>query len=218
MTKYRGKSVHRKNHPKIFVWAHTERAEIEYFQDFKNHLKSALLLPKKSLCWDPWELIKKVIAWKEYDKLGKQEICEEDGDQIWCVFDVDDFYKSQPRIFFNAIIEAHNHNIKIAYVNECFELWVLMHLEQPTSPIPRKHFEKKIQQAFKKHELGNFEKNNKIFLPLLPFQEQAVKHAKVLLPEKYSEINWQEKLSSAGNPSTSVHFLIEEIRQKLLNI
>ncbi|OGT08938.1 MAG: hypothetical protein A2X78_00085 [Gammaproteobacteria bacterium GWE2_37_16] len=147
MTNYRGTN-HRPTHPKIFVWAHTERAEIEYFQEFKNHLKTALLIPKKAVCWDPWELIKKVIAWKEKDKLGKQEICEEDGDQIWCVFDVDAFYENQPEKLLKAIENAHENNIKIAYINECFELWIFMHLEKPTSPIPRKNLEKKNPASF----------------------------------------------------------------------
>lgn len=65
MTKYRGKNQHRKVHPKIFIWSHTEKAEIEYFQDFKNYLKTPLLMPKKEICWTPQELLKKIVKWKK---------------------------------------------------------------------------------------------------------------------------------------------------------
>ncbi|OGT08937.1 MAG: hypothetical protein A2X78_00080 [Gammaproteobacteria bacterium GWE2_37_16] len=70
---------------------------------------------------------------------------------------------------------------------------------------------KKIQQVFKKYKLGNFEKNKKVFQPLLPFQNQAIKNAKYLVPQQYKEINWCKMLDSSGNPSTSIHFLVEEI-------
>ena len=84
---YRKKIHHRKVHPKIFVWSHTEKAEIEYFQDYKNHLRTPLLMPKRQLCGTPHELITKIIQWK------KEHLHKEDGDQVWCIFDVDDFYK-----------------------------------------------------------------------------------------------------------------------------
>lgn len=208
MEKYRGKSKHREVHPKVFVWSHTERAEIEYFQEFKNYLETPLLMPKKELCWTPQELLLKIVEWK------KEKIVEEDGDHVWCIFDVDDFYKNSKKELLEAIKIAVDNNIKIAYINECFELWVLLHFEKPTSPIPRGAvLEKKIQQAFKKNNLGVFKKNQKVFEVLLPFQGQAIKNARKLLSLDYEKIDWGSMLSDKGNPSTSFHFLIEEINR-----
>ena len=207
MARHRGKRQYRKAHPKIFVWSHTKKAEIEYFQDFKNYLETPLLMPRKEICGTPQELLEKVIEWK------KREICEEDGDQVWCIFDVDDFYKNSKDELLGAIKKAVGGGIQIAYINECFELWILFHFERPTTPIRRgKEIEKKIQQAFKKNSLGKFKKNQNVFEVLLPFQEQAIKNAKTLLPN-YSGIDWNKKLSGSGNPSTSIHFLIEEINR-----
>ncbi len=70
--------------------------------------------------------------------------------------------------------------------------------------------EDKIQKKFKSLKLGDFKKNQKVFKPLLPFQSQAISNAKSLVPD-YDKINWEVRLSKKGNPSTSVHFLIEEI-------
>lgn len=207
MEKYRGKKQYRKAHPKIFVWSHTRKAEIEYFQDFKNHLRSPLLMPKKEICWTPQELLVKVIQWKN------KNICEKDNDQVWCIFDVDDFYKNSKGKLIKAVENAKKNNIKIAYANECFELWILLHFLKPTSAISRgKNIEKKIQKEFKKHRLVEFKKNQKVFDILLQFQSVAVKNAKNILPE-YNGINWNEKLSERGNPSTSFHFLVDEINR-----
>jgi hypothetical protein len=211
MAMYRGKKQYRRVHPKIFVWSHTQKAEIEYFQDFKNYLRSPLLMPKKEICWTPQELLKKVTQWKN------KNIYEKDRDQVWCIFDVDDFYKNSKKELIKAIRNALKNNIKIAYLNECFELWILLHFLKPTSAISRgKNIEEKIQNEFKKHKLGKFKKNQKVFDILLQFQNAAVKNAKSIL-HKYNDINWDEKLSEKGNPSTSVHFLVDEINEFIGN-
>jgi hypothetical protein len=120
MGKYRGKKAHRKQHPKIFVWSHTENDEFEYFRSYQQYLKSPLLIPKRKICWTPWSLIDKTINWKEKE-IEEKNICDADGDQVWCVFDVDDFYKKEPKKFLAAIERAHRNGIKIAYTNECLE-------------------------------------------------------------------------------------------------
>lgn len=211
MAMYRGKKQYRKVHPKIFVWSHTQKAEIEYFQDFKNHLRSTLLMPKKDICGTPQELLEKITQWKN------KNICEKDSDQVWCIFDVDDFYKNDKQKLIGAVKNAEKNNIKIAYANECFELWILLHFLKPTSAISRgKSIKKKIQNKFKKHRLGEFEKNQKVFDILLKFQSVAMKNARKILPE-YDGINWNEKLSEKGNPSTSLHFLVDEINRLIGN-
>jgi hypothetical protein len=205
MVQYRGKKEHRKVHPKVFVWSHTAKAEIEYFQDFKNFLRTPLLMPKKNICWSPQELLEKVIKWKI------ENICEKDGDQVWCVFDIDDFYKNDKHALMASLNNAIRNNIKIAYANESFELWILLHFQKLTTPIKRgREIEKKIQEMFKKHDLQTFTKNQKVFSVLLKFQKDAIKNAKCTIP-KYSKINWNEKMSKSGNPSTSIHFLVDEI-------
>ncbi len=207
MGKYRG-NHHRPIHPKIYIWSHTEKAEIEYFQEFKNHLKTPLLMPKKEISWTPQELIEKVIKWK------KENVSDKDEDQVWCIFDVDDFYQKDKENFLKIIGKAHKNNVRIAYINECFELWIILHFEKPTSSILRgKSMEEKIQELFKKNGLGSFQKNQKIFEILLPFQLIAIKNAKKLLSVEYGAINWQQVFGNTGNPSTSFHFLIEEINR-----
>lgn len=207
MSIYRGKKQHRPAHPKIYVWSHTKKAEIEYFQDFKNHLQTSLLMPQKNILWTPQQLIEEIIKWKTIN------IHEDDGDQVWCIFDIDDFYKKEKDNLMTAVQNAIKNNIKIAYTNECFELWILLHFQKPTSAIIRGvSIEKKINTNFKKYKLGRFIKNQKVFDALLPFQNIAIRNAKSILPE-YNRINWNKMMSEKGNPSTSVHFLVGEINK-----
>ncbi len=207
MPKYRGNYQHRPVHPKIYVWAHTGKAEIDYFQEFKQYLRSDLLMPKKKLCGTPQELMMKIIKWKH------ENICDEDGDQVWCIFDIDEFYKIDKKGLIASVKEAIKNNIKIAYINECFELWILLHFKQVTTAIKRgKGVENSIQKEYKKNKLGTFKKNNKVFNVLLPFQGAALANAKYVV-KNYEKIDLEEKMSTKGNPSTSIHFLVEEINK-----
>jgi len=210
MAKYRGKRSYRQAHPKIYVCSHTEKAEIEYFQAYKHHLKSALLMPKRIICGSPKELISKAIRWK------KANIDEGDNDQVWCVFDVDDFFDHDSVGLVKAINSAHKNNINIAYSNRCFELWFLLHFQPVNSPVNKSELIKKIKASFKKSVLGAYVVNKDIFVTILPLQKQAVKNANHTVPV-YHKINWGENLSAKGNPSTSLHFLIEEINDKFNN-
>lgn len=138
-----------------------------------------------------------------------------DEDQIWCIFDIDDFYKQNPTEFSNAIQKAHKNGIKIAYINECFELWILLHFElQRTPPAKRKEYETKIDKHFQAEKLGRFEKNTNCFNILKPFIEKAIENSCRLAPfDSYESIDWQHVVSPEGNPSTNIHLLVREIQK-----
>lgn len=199
MSRYRGKHNHRQVHPKIYVFFHTERHELEYFRTYKDYLGSHLLVPKKKVEGDPCKLIDSLIKWK------KENINEEDGDMLWFVFDVDDFYCDK---LVEAIKEANKNGIKIAFSNECFELWLLLHFQKPSGAISRDDFESKIRENVK-----GFKKGQNVFDLIIKNQDKAIENAKQLLNCSYEEINWSKSLSEKGNPSTSIHFLVEFINK-----
>ncbi|MEL6862856.1 MAG: RloB family protein [Bacteroidota bacterium] len=54
----------------------------------------------------------------------------EDFDEVWVVFDMDftpDKGPKQKAAYDNSIRKALDHDIKVAYSNDCFELWFYLH-------------------------------------------------------------------------------------------
>jgi len=87
-----------------------------------------------------------------------------------------------------------------------------LHFERTEYEINRTDMVDKISKCFKRDGLGEFTKNQNVFDTLLCYQSKAIENAKQLLAS-YEKIRWETKLSVSGNPSTSIHFLIEEINR-----
>ena len=128
------------------------------------------------------------------------EIAKKDNyDQIWCVFDRDSFPAND---FNNALILAGQKGVRVAYSNEAFELWYLLHFHYYQTGISRHDYYDLLGKLlFKKYE-----KNSEtIFEELEPYQLNAIRNAKRLL-EQYDPSSPEK-----DNPSTTVHILIEEL-------
>lgn len=190
--------------PRIFILCNGELAEPLYFKDFKNYLRTHNIVvsdKKEFIKKAPWDFIKAAIKYKK-ELESKKSFIAADGDQIWCVFDVDRYWDDNEKEFHKALALASQKGLKIAYSNECFELWFLCHFDLHNSAISRVDYHKKLEKYFKDKGLGYYRKNMRgIFEPLLPFQGAAIKHAKKL----------HKGLVVQSNPSTSVFILVEEL-------
>ena len=65
-------------------------------------------------------------------------------DECWVVFDKDDFNQG----FDNAINKALKKKLKVAYSNESFELWFLLHFDFMDSAVGRKDYNKRITEKY----------------------------------------------------------------------
>ena len=122
-------------------------------------------------------------------------------DQVWCVFDRDSF----PAARFNvAFTLANGNDVKIAYSNEAFELWYLLHFNYYDSGMSRKQYGDKLTEL-----LGfKYEKNSdSIYDEILDKQSAAIKNAERLLAA-YNPQNPEK-----DNPSTKVHLLVIELNK-----
>ena len=64
-------------------------------------------------------------------QLSRQQVY----DQVWCVFDRDSFPANN---FNNAVARAEAHGLHVAYSNQAFEYWLLLHFENNDGhPMPR---------------------------------------------------------------------------------
>jgi hypothetical protein len=115
----------------------------------------------------------------------------------------------------NAKSTKAKYNIDVAYANDSFELWYLLHFCYRDSAILRdelntiiiKNLKDKNPHIFSRLNKDNIKKENYtklIFKELLDLQDTAIKNSKRLL-SSYLESHNPE----TDNPSTTIHILVE---------
>jgi hypothetical protein len=126
------------------------------------------------------------------------------------VFDKDDFDKN----FDKAINKAVKNNLKVAYSNEAFELWFLLHFSFINSAITRKDYNKKITENFRRltgNKKYKYDKVKDVQLLIKEIKDKesgAIKNAKKLLKQHENKGSFLKK-----NPSTTVHLLVEKLNK-----
>lgn len=128
-------------------------------------------------------------------------------EQVWCVFDHDDFPLENIAY---AIQLAKNNNIQVAFSNESFELWYILHFEYLTSAISRHAYCDKLGD--RDHFGFNYEKNAEhLYRTLLHRQDFALRNARRLIQE-YEVFD-----PATCNPSTTIHLLVEQLNNQIGN-
>jgi hypothetical protein len=129
---------------------------------------------------------------------------EAEYDQVWVVFDRDSF---PTRRFNEALSLAQDNDIQVAYSNEAFELWYLLHFHFFNTAITRQAYIKQLDKLLgHKYKKGS----TTIYYELLHLQPNALKHAQKLM-EYYSPAD-----PANDNPSTTVFKLVKELNRFLL--
>lgn len=155
---------------------------------------------------------------KKYNKDG---FTYKDYEHKWIVIDRDSKYKGGGHTkenFKEALKNAKNRrkdlHIDVAYSNDSFELWYLLHFDYRNTAIMRDEIIEKVIIKLKEIEPHIFSRLTKdnikeesyakhIFKALLSFQEDAIKNAETLL-KSYGSHHKPED----DNPSTTVYQLV----------
>jgi hypothetical protein len=152
---------------------------------------------------------------KQAQKLAK----EDNYDEIWCVFDMDVNYavqQNQREDFNSAISQCQNtKKFKVAYSNDCFELWFYLHFAYTDQQNHRKFYYKKLREFWS----INYEEKGKeldfcttIYSKLQEAncsQEEAIKRAEKLFNSKIQDLPCDQ------NPVTTVYELVRELNKYL---
>ncbi len=166
------------------------KTEPNYFRSFRV---PKVVIDIQGLGQNPTKLVQSA---KELKSQG-----DDDYDQVWCVFDRDSWTKQD---FNSAISNAEKYGFEVAYSNEAFELWYVLHFEFLNTGIPREDYMKKLTFLLGK----KYQKNSgNIYDDLIDRQDTAIKNAKKLL-KQYEPQNPEQ-----DNPSTTVHLLIEQLNK-----
>src|SRR4028119_527810 len=167
------------------------KTEPNYFRSFRVPRD---VVEVHGLGEDPSTLVRSATDLKNKDG--------DDYDQIWCVFDRDSWTLEN---FNNAISSATSQGFKVAYSNESFELWYILHFEYLNTGIPRKDYIHKLSLLLVGQK---YQKNSEtIYDELLARQPIAIRNAENLLKE------YNPPVAANDNPSTTVHLLVQELNR-----
>lgn len=172
------------------------RTEPDYFKAFRM---TAATVKAVGQAMNTTSLVSKAISIRDADQKKKRTY-----DQCWVVFDKDDF---PAKDFNDAIALAKKNGFKVAYSNQAFEYWFLLHFNLYKGALHRNSYADMLSRLagipYSKTEgFGAIMYNR-----LLHLQPQAIKNAAAVLAEM-----------SHGNPameesSTTVHLLVEELNK-----
>lgn len=194
-TAFPGCSERKKNNRELkqrfLIVCEGEKTEPNYFKSFRVPKD---VIDVKGLGENPSKLVKS----------AERIISKEDKDyydQVWCVFDRDD-WPSQD--FNNAIQAAKSKGFEVAYSNEAFELFYVLHFEYLHTGISRKEYINKLS----KHLGKKYQKNSEtIYDELYDKQSTAIKFSEKLLNDYNPSDPYKD------NPSTTVHLLVKELNR-----
>ncbi len=191
------------------IYCEGENTEPEYFKSFPVNTETkveaiGLARSKTSLVEKTIEILTReqmLIGMSEYDE----------DRQLWVVFDYDKRADvDEAKDFNNAIELAIRNNIKVAYSNDSFELWFVLHYQYQTSAITRNEYYNILSKR-----LGiDYEEDGKskdfaqsLYYILLDKEQVAIQNAKRLHESKKSDTY------SNQNPCTTVYLLVEELNK-----
>jgi len=122
---------------------------------------------------------------------------------VWCVLDRDSF----PEQNYNRAFQlAASEGIKVAWANEAFELWYILHFDYLCTGLSRNQYKHKL----KERGLDYDKADKDIYNRLLGRQLTALKNAQRL------EAHWRQSgrnFPERENPSTSVHQLVDALNE-----
>ena len=191
----------RETRKRFLIVCEGEKTEVNYFKAFTVPKKIEVTVRgegKNSL-----SLVNKAI--QIIDNLKK----DDSFDQIWCVFDKDNCSKEQ---FNQAERLAKEQNIKIAYSNEAFEIWFILHFQYLDIATSRSEYLTILTNQMKKYGLLNkkekYAKNREdMYEKLKPYQTTAITNAAKLIQDR----DEAKKHPFDANPSTTVQELVQEL-------
>jgi hypothetical protein len=119
----------------FFVFYSGEVTERKYFEGLRTDLASrardrSQFVHLKYVRGTPAQMVQSVL--EEINIRQQEGTANTSEDIIWVVFDKDDFDN-----YSSAISSAHQADMKVAYSNECFELWLLLHFQEQKIQIKR---------------------------------------------------------------------------------
>ena len=182
----------------IYIFSEGKVTEPKYFEAIRKELKLPTIHIK------PLGTGYHTVSLVEY--VIKAMYTEDEPEtEWWVVFDKDSW-----KDFDKAIALAKKNNISVAYSNECFELWFILHYDFLDSDIGRKGYNEILSKKFGynyEHHSKESENSAQIYNLIKDKEVTACKYA-----EKLLKAQQERKDSKIMAPATTVHLLVKSLR------
>lgn len=189
---------------KVLIVCEGEKTERYYFEAFQIN-KELIRVEVLGAGMNTDSLVEHAV------KLKKKAEKEALYSSVWCVFDRDSYpcNPNDKHNFNRAIQLARNNQIKVAYSNDAFEIWYILHFNYHQAAWERNKYASKIGEL-----LGfKYEKSDQtMYAKLKDKQGTAIKFAKNLLAHYGVNHN-----PESDNPCTTVHLLVDFLNAYLEN-
>ena len=201
----------RKPYKFIYIFTEGERTEPNYFRSKKKEIaaeirRKNIKIEIKGRGYNTLSLVDFALEFIEREKIKIDD--SKNTDECWVVFDKDNFKQH----FDNAINKAKTNNLKVAYSNECFEVWYLLHFSFFQSAISRNFYKQKLTDNLREstnNKKIEYRKNSENIYSIIKNKEKdAIRNAKKLLDSYKNEKSFLKK-----NPSTTVYLLVENLNR-----
>lgn len=192
------------------IYCEGQNTEPEYFKSFpintENKVEEVIGLGRSKT-----SLVEKVLELLSIGQFLRGQNDYDENRQLWVVFDFDKKGEhNENEDYENAIRLANENDINVAYSNDAFELWFVLHYKFLDATLTRKEY-----YEFLSSEFGiNYEKHGKekefaksIYLVLREGQQRALQNA-IRLHSDCSDRNFCDQ-----NPCTTVYKLVEELNK-----
>lgn len=206
----------------VLIVCEDENTEPAYFKQFEDLFED--LLPEETV------YVKRVGTGR--NSLGvvnaaiteRTRIYEENNhreiDETWVVFDKDDLDKSLGNRlnFESALTLSKERDIHVAYSNECFELWLLLHFNDvnPSQTIPRADIYRMlgdaVNEALPEGEAPfNYVHGSSNVVDFVSkYGDEQVARSRAIILQEYHHSHFHDPIDS--NPVTYVDALVESLR------
>jgi len=203
----------------LLIVCEDEQTEPAYFENFVSMIpENTIFLRRIGTGLDPKGVVERTIVERE----GLKNEAKKEVDASWAVFDKDDADENERKIrrFEDAFSIADEEGINLAYSNEAFELWLLLHLTAVPhhTALPRQVIYQRLEAEISRRPgYESFRYNHRETeaadildkIRRLGDENAAIRRAEALL-------NAQAGIPPIqANPSTRVHLLVQLLREQI---
>ena len=198
MERFRRRLPSRSPKARVVVVTEGEVTKPGYLGRFHRlHGSASIRLAPIPLGGDPRAVVERAVS----EQSDSESDPDADRDTFWAMFDRDEHQR-----FREAVDLARAHNIGTAVSDPCFELWAVLYYELWDRPSNRRDCQRRLGELCPTYGASSG-KRFRDEPTIRDHHEDAVKRARTLVVSRCKEGQ------PLGNPSTTVHELMEHIRR-----